>query len=595
MSNQPTPSKPTNHLIDLATQVANGEAQADSFQALLAQRIEHSGMNRQVMEERARDRGEGFLIQNGDLLDDVLDYMEAYEKGLLRQADFFESGQAEALLEGNQMLADAIGPLLETMDRYAAAYLDYGPSDYPLINNLLITLKQLAEGTGEQQVLDDIVAAGVSYHETAIKEIDESDSADTEGYLAKRKAFEDIIRALRELQPVKDVNDIDKALRPLQLAFEAKTSADEKIFAEHTALKPTNMPAANVLINTTQGVLNEIYSLDQLRDALYWYRSYTEQIEEQFDLAVEGKTNSLVILEELPRTREIIDQHDEMMDRFDELLDEFEEDTARALLEEFSDVVDRLEASSQIFIEAAEREGKLLCVQCGHANPPTNRTCESCAGKLPQLVDPTMFTQSTFELEERTGLETDQEDDYHMGVNTFKLFEAAYNFYEGLIDEDAFRLEIETSRKTVEKSEDGVASLTAREITDKQEEMMSPEQLQTFRDSQEMFLETKHLLEEGMDEWLDGLEYFEQYIESRHRPTLETGIQVIFVASQKIHKVHKLGEMAEKTLAEIEEKEREEQAVARQPQQISQEPVDPVPHTEPPIVPGPDTYGDGIG
>ena len=97
------------------------------------------------------------------------------------------------------------------------------------------------------------------------------------------------------------------------------------------------MPAANVLINTTQGVLNEIYSLDQLRDALYWYRSYTEQIEEQFDLAVEGKTNSLVILEELPRTREIIDQHDEMMDRFDELLDEFEEDTARALLEEFSD------------------------------------------------------------------------------------------------------------------------------------------------------------------------------------------------------------------------------------------------------------------
>ena len=594
MSNQPTPSKPTNHLIEMATQVANGELAPDSFQALLAQRIEHSGMNRQIMEERARDRGEGFLIECGEFLDDVLDQMEAYEHGLLKQAEFFETGRAEALLEGNQMLADAIGPLLEAMDRYGAVYLDYGPSPYPLMNNVLITLKQLAEGTGDLQVLKDIVKSGIAYHEKAIQEIDQSDKTDTPGYQAKRKAFEDLIRALRELQPVQHINDIDEAVRPLQLAFEAKTSADEKIFIEHTSLKPTNMPAANVLINTAEGVLNEMYTLDQLRDALHWYRTYTEQIEDQFDLAVEGKTNSLVILEELPKTREIIDQHDEMMDRFEEVLEDFSEETVRPILEDFADVVDRLEASSQVFMEAAEREGKLVCIQCGHANPPTNRTCESCASMLPQMVDPTMFSQSTFELEERSGLEGEEEDDYRMGINTYRLFESAYNFYEGHIDEEAFRNEIEKSRRTVEASEDGVAALTAREITEKQEEMMTPEQLQTFRDSQEMFLETKHLLEEGMDEWLEGLEYFEQYIESRHRPTLETGIQLIFVASQKIHKVHKLGEMAEKTLAEIEDKEREEEAAARQaPPAAAAPPEEPQPSAPPAL--GPDTYGDGIG
>lgn len=594
MSNQPTPSKPTNHLIEMATQVANGELAPDSFQALLAQRIEHSGMNRQIMEERARDRGEGFLIECGEFLDDVLDQMEAYEHGLLKQAEFFETGRAEALLEGNQMLADAIGPLLEAMDRYGAVYLDYGPSPYPLMNNVLITLKQLAEGTGDLQVLKDIVKSGIEYHEKAIQEIDQSDKTDTPGYQAKRKAFEDLIRALRELQPVQHINDIDEAVRPLQLAFEAKTSADEKIFIEHTSLKPTNMPAANVLINTAEGVLNEIYTLDQLRDALHWYRTYTEQIEDQFDLAVEGKTNSLVILEELPKTREIIDQHDEMMDRFEDVLEDFSEETVRPILEDFADVVDRLEASSQVFMEAAEREGKLVCIQCGHANPPTNRTCESCASMLPQMVDPTMFSQSTFELEERSGLEGDEEDDYRMGINTYRLFESAYNFFEGHIDEEAFRNEIEKSRRTVEASEDGVAALTAREITEKQEEMMTPEQLQTFRDSQEMFLETKHLLEEGMDEWLEGLEYFEQYIESRHRPTLETGIQLIFVASQKIHKVHKLGEMAEKTLAEIEDKEREEEAAARQAPPAVAAPTE-EPLASSPPAPGPDTYGDGIG
>ncbi|MFA5505282.1 MAG: zinc ribbon domain-containing protein [Vulcanimicrobiota bacterium] len=594
MSNQPTPSQPTNFLIQMATQVANGEAPPESFQAVLAQRIEHSGLNRQNIEERARDRGEGFLIEHGELLDDVLDHMEAYERGLLKQAEFFETAAADALLEGNQMLAEAISPLLEALDRYSAAYLDYGPSPYPLMNNMLITLKQLAEGTGELQVLNDLMKAGVSYHEKAIQEIDASEHTNTDGYQAKRKAFEDIIRALKELKPVGHINDIDEAVRPLQLALEAKTSADEKVFLEHTSLKPTNMPAANVLINTVQGVLDGIYTLDQLRDALYWYRSFTEQIEEQFDLAVEGKTNSLVILEELPRTREIIDLHDEMMDRMEEALEDFQEETIKPLLEEFADVIDRLEASSQVFIEAAEREGKLVCVHCGHANPPSNRTCESCAGKLPQMVDPTMFSHSTFELEERAGLEED-DDDYHMGVNTYRLFEAAYNFYEEAIDEKTFRHEIEISRKTVESSEDGVAILTSREITEKQEEMMTPQQLQTFRDSQEMFLETKHLLEEGMDEWLEGLEYFEQYIETRHRPTLETGIQLIFVASQKIQKVHKLGELAEKTLVETQDKEREEEAAARrspQPQHQDQ-PVEE--EVQDPMTPGPDTYGDGIG
>lgn len=594
MSNQPTRSQATNHLIELATQVAGGELPPNSLQALLAERIQQSGLNRQMMEERAQQRGEGFLIEHGELLDEVLDHMEAYEQGLLRQAEFFETGRAEALLEGSQMLADAIEPLLTTMDRYGAAYLDYGPSPYPIMNNILITLKQLAEGTGQKQVLDDIIKAGVAYHNKAIEEIDASEHTDTEGYQAKKKAFQDLVRALEELKPVSHINDIDEAVRPLQLALEAKTSADQKIFIEHTSLKPTNMPAANVLINTAEGVIKGVYTLDQFRDALYWYRTYTEQIEDQFDLAVEGKTNSLVILEELPKTREIIDRHDEVMDRFDEVLEDFTEESVRPLLQEFADVVDRLEASSEVFIEAAEREGKLVCVSCGHANPPSNRTCESCASMLPQMVDPTMFTQSTFELEERAGLEGDEEDDYHMGVNTFRLFEAAYNFFEGHIDEESFRHEIEVSRKTVERSEDGVAALTAREITEKQEEMMNPEQLQTFRDSQEMFLETRHLLEEGMDEWLEGLEYFEQYIESRHRPTLETGIQLIFVASQKIHKVQKLGEMAEKTLAEIEDKEREEEAAARNAPPQQAQPVEDIEEELPPT-PGPDTYGDGIG
>lgn len=555
MSNQPTPSKPTNHLIEMATQVANGAAPAASFQALLSERIQQSEQNRHTFEERARARGEGFLEAHGALADRVLELMESYENGLLRQADFFETGRPEALLEGNDMLAEAISPLLQALDRYAAAYLDYGPSAYPLMNQVLITLKHIAEGTGELQTFQDIQRIGVEYHQKAIQEIDSSERTKTEGYQAQRKAFEDIIRALQDIEPVDDFKKIDAAVRPLQLALEAKTSADEKIFIEHTSLKPTNMPAANVLINVARGCLEGMYELEQFRDALYWFRSYSEQIEEEFDLAVEGETNSLVILEELPKTREIIDLQAELLDRFEDALDDFCSETVEPLLEELTEVVERFEASSKVFVEAAEREGKLVCVQCGHPNPSSNRTCESCAAKLPQMVDPSMFP-SAFQVEEQSSLLEEGDDDYRMGVNTYRLFEAAYHFYEGEIDEDAFRQEIELSRKSVETSESGIASLSAMEISDKQAGMLSAEELQTFRESQEMFFETKHLLEEGIDEWHEGLELFEQYIDNRHRPTLESGIHLIFVASMKIYKVHKLGEMAEKTLAKMQDRER---------------------------------------
>lgn len=553
MSNSPTPSAPTNQLIALATAVSQGQAPPESYQELLQQRLLQSQENRQVFEERAQLRGEAFLATHGHLLDSVLDHMEAYENGLLKQAEFFESGEVDALLQGNEMLADAIVPLLEALDLYGGAFLAFGPSEHAVMNSVINSLTGIVQGTASPQTLEEIQRTAVEYHEKAIAEIDASDHGKSEGYQQKRKAYEDMNRALRELAPVKTVEEIEDMVRPLQLALEAKVHAEERIFAENTALKPTSMPSANVLINTCKGVMDEVIPADTLVEALRWYRAFTEELEDQFDLAMEGETNSLVILEELPKTREIIDLHDELLDRFEEAMEEMDRQVMDGILEEFVDVIERLEASSEVFMEAAEREGKLVCVKCGHANPPANRLCESCSFKLPQMVDPTMFSQSTFELEERSGLDGVTDDDYHMGVKTYALFEACYNFHEGHIDEAAFREHIETSRRTVERSEDGVSNLSRRELTAKQEEMMTPEQLQTFQDSQEMFLETRHLLEEGIDEWLEGLELFEHYIETRHRPTLESGIQLIFVASQKIHKVAKLGEIAEKTLQELED------------------------------------------
>lgn len=557
----------------MARAVAEGEASPDNFQQVLQQRLQMSALNREVTEQRAQEKGEMFLAEWGHLLDRLLDHMEAYEAGLQRQAEFFESGDPAALLEGNDMLAQAVDPLLETLQNYSQAYMAFGPSEYPLMNNVLNLLHGILHGTTNRQALEALVAHAVEYHEKAIEEIESGDTADSEGFEAKKKAFQDVIRALKELEPVNDVTAIDNMVRPLQLALEATTTADEKLFAEEVGMKPTNMPSANVLINTVKSCLSGMVGKEVVLEAMNWYRAFVEDLEEQFDLAVEGETNSLVILEELPKTREIIDLHDEIMERLEDAFEEMDPEVVEPLLEEMIDVVDRLEASSEVFLEAAQREGKLVCVKCGHANPPNNRSCESCHFKLPKLVDPAMFAQSTFELEERSGLEEETDDDYHMGINTYRLFEAAYNFYEGNIDDEAFQKAIDTSRQTLEQSEDGLAGLSKGGISQKHRDMMTPDQLATFEEGQEMYHETKELLQEGIDDWHDGLDYFEQFIETRHRPTLETGIQIIFEASIKIHKVHKLGEIAEKSLAEIQVDDEEPAPAEAAPAQPEEEPV----------------------
>ena len=112
MSNKPTPSESTNQLIQMATMVAQGQVPPETYQAVLAQRLEQSAQNRGMMEEKAQAKGEEFLHQHGELLDRTLDLMEAYEGGLAHQAQFFETGDPQALLRGNDMLAEAISPLL---------------------------------------------------------------------------------------------------------------------------------------------------------------------------------------------------------------------------------------------------------------------------------------------------------------------------------------------------------------------------------------------------------------------------------------------------------------------------------------------------
>lgn len=588
MENKPTPSEATNAVIALAHQVAENTAEPAALRELLESRITDLEMLRENVRERAAARGEAFTIPMAPLLDKVDAHFEAYDLAMRHMMTFFENGDAKVLQVGCEQFEEVTAPMLDAMVEYSNAFLTFGPSPYPLMNGARNTLRAIVEGTGNVEALETLINQAVTHHERAIADIEASKHGQKEGYQLKKSAFESLLAALGKLEPVETLEQIDPAVHDLKLALEAITSADEQIFAENTALAPTDMPAANVVINTARGVLSGIYELSVMEETLNWYRNYVEQIEEQFDTAVEGETESVVILEELPKTREIIDLHDEVIADLADALEDFTAENVEPLLEDLEEVVERLKDSSEVYMEAAQREGKLICVGCGHPNRPLNRSCEKCGQKLPQMVDPTMYSRSTFELEERSGLGGAQEEDGVVTENTLRLFEAIYAFYEDKLSEADFRKVIAWSRATVETTDKALEASGDKELTPMQVEKMTEEEVEAYEQNRKLYLDSRHILLEGIDDWSEGLEYLESYIETRHRPTVELGIQRIWIGSQKLYQVQKIAEIADRAVADIEAEERANAMASGQSAPPAAEPEaeteDLTPQTDPGLV-----------
>lgn len=554
--NQPTPSTAVNTLVELASNVANEQAEPEALHQVLNQRLEMLLASREDFEKKAEAMGEGFTIPNAPLIDRVHECFDTYEQSLQTMLAYFESGKAADLTNGSESLIAITVPMTETVQEYVRTLVSFGPSPYPLFNAATNTLRSIATLGVPREVLTQLVDETIALNTAALAELEASAYKEQAGYQAKRAAIDAITIAARGLKPVTSEEAIEGELAPLLSALEAMTAADTRIFEETSAGSPTAMPAANVVISTARGVLDGTYPLETMEETLEWYRAFLETVEDQFNAAVEGETDSVVILEELPKTREIIDLHDEIVGELSESLSDFTAENVEPILEELIDVVERLKDSSEVYMDVAKREGKLVCVGCGHPNPPTNRLCEKCGIKLPQLVDPNLYAKSTIELEERSGLAGDEPAEGVVTENTYKLFEACSKFFEQKIGEAEFRKTLEWSRGLLEDTEKKIKAAKEAVIDESTLEDATQDELDLLDANKKLFHDTKHLFEEGVDDWHEGLELMEDYIETRHRPTMELGIQRVWAASQKVYSVHRIGEIAKRALDEREAEER---------------------------------------
>lgn len=555
MSSGPTPSQQTNRLLQLAEAVISGES-PERLRDVLQERLDGIGTARNDFEKKAREQGEAFLEQAADELEAVQEGFDGYEQALHEMANYFDDSDNGHLRRGCESLKRITPRLFEALDCYGRTYLRYGPSRFPLVNLVRRVVGSITRGEVKKDKAREVLDEARQVYTTAVEEINASKHRDAPGMADKRASYQEAVEVLDELEDsisTMALARMERAMGQLDSALAKLEKADEEVFESQFMRGPTRMPAANLIINTADAVLKGLYPRKVLEQGLEWYDTYTTGLERQFEAALQGKTSSVLIQEELPVTREILDLHDEAMDALEEALDgDFTEEVVRPLLERIEETVERLYETSKVYEKAAEMEGKTVCLECGRPNPVDNRFCEACGVALSRVFDPERVATSTFELRER---DATADEEVVVTQNVLRIFQACYDFHEGKTEADAFRATLNWARQLLSIAEAQLRGMQELELTPEQSQSLTAEEQEAFEENRRIFEESRELFFTGIDEFREGLDHMEYYIQDGERETIMEGIQLVWEGAQKVHQVKRVGDIAQRTLAELESEE----------------------------------------
>lgn len=582
-----TPSERTNLLLERVEAVARGAGDAQALAAQLDEQFANVEALRQEVTEHTEALGDKFVDRHALDIEDAENGLKTYHEALEKIASGLETGDAEPLVTAASAIAQCTAPMLDALGRFHKAYMEFGNSKFVLVNTLRRVALQVQDGQAEMSDLTGALGQALQHFRGAAEEVRASPASQIPAGKEKLEALEQVVAKLEALERAlpeveagevqEQGSDEDSAVAALMTGFVQEEAvedtswngslasldsalvrleqADTIVFGDKFLAGPTPMPVANLLLNMSDGVLSGQIPLQSLRESIIWYKEHAAGLEAQFERVMSARTDSVIVLDELPKTREIMDLHAEAVDDLQASLDDFTREKAGPILERIVDTVDRLYDSGRVYSEVTARESRVLCAACGHANPAENRNCASCGAVLPRTAESQMTSHTTFELKEGADMEGADTGGV-VTVNIRKLFEAAYLYSEGQVRADNFLDMIDWNRKLIDQARQATNALPEprTEVGPAMQKHMTPEIEQFFADNKTMFYESRELMYEGLDEWARGLDTMEKYVNDGQRWTLEQGIREVWSGSQKVYQVERIGNIAKNTLADMRKK-----------------------------------------
>lgn len=539
-----TPSQATNALIILANRILDGEDVVEEFEQSLSAQMSVVESELELVPARAKERGENFLEQHGAIYEALLDHMVAYHEGLLEFAAFFESdcSDTQRLEAGIEQLLAVTNDMVQIQVSYGQIFSGFGSSRFPMINaldRLLSTFRKDPEEVEEELVMVVGMMKG---------ELQKNLAQDVSGEVGGEEAKRGATKAVEVLESIeKDYSDHtthESALKKLGEALFDMESGDHELRLSMLE-GPSVLPAANLFINTARRAIAGKIPKEAYVAALEAYSQFVGENWEQIEGHLEKPLDSASIQAELPNTMDLVDGHEELLENFQEIYDEgLSGEAFEVAVEDLIELVQSFKESAQVYIDAAGREGKIVCVTCGRGNPRANNVCESCGTALPKIVDDEI-SDSTFELSEHGGLE--DETRMVMTTNLERLFKACDDIQNDRISAEEFI--------AVLKWADGLLAKMSSELSKKQAETAStygePETPE-LENERSTVMEVLAFFEEGIDEWEAGLEEMARFLEEPEPRHLKSGMKRVWEGASAIHRCKIIGDAANERLAQME-------------------------------------------
>ncbi len=480
----PTPSQPTNELLQLLVDVAQGRRMAAEVEKLRSERRARVELVLQDFRQRSQGRALDASRQ-------VEAAFEAHFAALDQVAEALALPERARLEEASRILAETAIEVDRALRAFDWADMTSGETPYPLLN-LLRRLREVL-GQPENPRAQEMVAWSRPLLEHAARTM-ESDTRLAPLVAAFERSAEALAAGGPEMfsEIVGACSQLETALLEEPVAAPPPSSWLEALLISGRAYAEGEMPEEMVT-----------EALDALEQRLIVaYRDFESAV-------LENASPGQGVQDEIARTRDLFARLNEVVEAIRADLETCAE--LPALFDSLEQIGRSLQEAQRYFDEKDSQAGQFPCPRCGALNEPGSRVCSACAAQLPRLE----LSPAPTELPPVQDLHSQ---------NMFEIAQAAEKAATGEISAEQFAGYLSWGFELAQRG---------REALDR----LSPESLQS--DESRILAEQTR---EGIHEIQAGLEELNSWIRGGGQDLYRAGTRRILRGGQKLVAVQNAAE-----------------------------------------------------
>lgn len=476
---------------------------------------------------RAEERGADFVAAAQQPMQAVLEQFQQYHNWLTNLRQALENQDHQGYVNAYEEAQTLIPALFSAVEAYGKFFAGHGPYQSAWTNTLARIADGILQGKAPEDNWDDSLS---SFQKSFQAKVTEVRGVGLPGKSACGQAYSKALEAVGALQAVESFDEADLK-GPLTALDQASVQGEkiERLMSEGME-GPAAMPVTNVVIAVARKALAKEVDTALALSFLDDYCAMLDSFWDGFERSVTRPSDSALVQQEIPKTLEYGEAHDQAVEALTGALKSGDGNAAEAAISKLVETSARINESREVYETAAKHQTHAVCPGCGRANPPENRRCEACGNVLP--TEAGSGASSTFNVLTGPALEETQE--MPMTENVAKLFTACDDVSEGKITIEEFQNVLGDANMALKDLARDLADIAA-DMMD--ESKMNEETKMVWREQHLPYVQdlANHFVA-GIKDCESGLASMMNYVNDPDKEHLIVGVRTVWEGLGVIHR-----------------------------------------------------------